>query len=88
MFTTIEMVNMEDACGYTNNGKYLAIISEVDISNESLNKKALECCGINIESDYPIDVLVGAIVAYGPTQISSYYSNNYHKLLSDSKRWA
>ena len=32
-FTIVEMVNMEDATGDIKNGKYLAIVSEVDISN-------------------------------------------------------
>jgi len=85
-FTIIEMVNMENACGDISNGKYLAIVSEVDTSDPEKNESALQSCGWTMDDvkDNPL-FLVEAYVGYGTTQFWHNYSNNFYKLLREAK---
>lgn len=86
-FTIVEMVNMEDATGDIKNGKYLAIVSEVDISNPIRNAEALKSWGISVqEAMEDITLLVSAHVCYGSTQIWHNYGNNFYKLLREAKQ--
>ena len=87
-FTIIEMVNMEDACNDISKGKYMAIISEVDITDPVKNASALDCCGYTlIEAMNNKELLVIAHVGHGPNHLASMMGNNFYKLLRDAKNY-
>jgi len=87
-FTVIEMVNMEDATGDVSNGKYMAIISEVDITDPVKNASALKCCGYTIlDAMNNIQMLIESIVAYGPNHLTSMTGNNFYKLFTSAKHY-
>jgi hypothetical protein len=87
LFTVIEMVNMDNACGDTSHGKYLCIVNEVSIDDPIKNADALNCCGVSLTDAMDnIELLIDSLVSYGSNTICSNYSNNFNKLLKWGKR--
>ena len=87
VYHVIELVNMHDATGETEQPVYHVNLQQIDLSIADLDS-ALSCCGWIKDDVTDPRMLVDAVSSYGQyaPMGGNYDGNNYRKLLAEAKR--